>query len=212
MSLLKMLTDGDIGKLASSLNMDAGKASELTKMLAPTIGSAAKRRAEAGDVESVLDELRGEQSSSFFDTPERAATPEAMDDGNKFLERILGSHEAKDEVANEAATRAGATKEEVDSFMPALAAMLKGGMQKKTPDSSIDGLMAGLTGGGAAAGGGDSTGGGGGIMGLVGGLLGGGKSGADGGGGFDLSAITSMLDADGDGSPLDDILERVMKR
>lgn len=220
MSLLKMLTEGDIGKLASSLNMDAGKASELTKMLAPTIGSAAKKRAEAGDAESVLNELRGEQSSTFFDTPERAATPEAMDDGNAFLERLLGSHEAKSEVAAEAAARAGASKEEVENFMPALAAMLKGGMQKKTPDSSIDGLLAGLTGGGTAgaatgAGGAEASSGGGGLMGMLGGLLGGGNKGgesAGGAGGFDLSSITSMLDADGDGSPLDDILEKVMKR
>ena len=207
MSLLKMLSGVDIGALAKQLNMEEAKAGELTRMLAPTIGSAAKKRAEAGDVESVLEELRGEQSSTFYDTPERAASPEARADGDAFLRKLLGSSEARDELETEAAARAGASKEEVAAFMPALAAMLKGGMQKNTPDSSIDGLLSALTGGG----GGGAGGGAGGLLGALGGLLGGGKDGA-GGGGLDLSSITSMLDADGDGSPLDDILERVMRR
>lgn len=202
MSLLKMLGGGEgISRLASQLNMDPEKANGLASMLAPAIGSAAKKRAESGDLGGVLGQLRGEGNARFFDEPETAAEPEARADGENFLEQLLGSREARDELAASAAERAGVDRAEADQFMPALAAMLKGGMQKQTPDSSIDGMLSQLTGGGA--------GGGGGLMGMVGSLLGGGQSG--GGGGLDMSSISKMLDADGDGSPLDDILERVMK-
>ena len=50
---------------------------------------------------------------------------------------------------------------------------------------------------------------GGGIMSMLSGLLS--TQNKGGAGGLDISSITRMLDADGDGSPLDDILERVMK-
>ncbi len=203
-----MLSGDGIGRLASQLNIDPDKAASLTDMLAPAIGSAAKKRAESSDLGGIgglLGQLKGEDNARFFDEPEAAASDEARADGESFLEQLLGSREAKEELTNEAAARAGVDSGEVAQFLPALAAMLKGGMQKQTPDNSIDGMMAGLTGGG------DSGGGGGGILGAVTGLLSGGSKGGDSGGGFDLSSITGMLDADGDGSPLDDILAKIMK-
>ena len=63
-------------------------------------------------------------------------------------------------------------------------------------------MLGQLSGGGAAQGDG-------GLMGMVGGLMGGGKSSA--GGGMDLGALSQMLDADGDSSPLNDILGKFMK-
>jgi len=60
-------------------------------------------------------------------------------------------------------------------------------------------MASGLTGG---------TQGGGGLMGMVGSLLGGQKGGDAGG----LGPLMQMLDANGDGSPLDDILGKFMKR
>jgi hypothetical protein len=173
-------------------------------MLAPAIGSAAKKRAESGGLEALLGQMQGEAQGGYFDNPAQAAAPEARQQGENFLEQLLGSREATQNLAQEAATRANVDQGQVEQFMPALAAMLQGGMQKQMPDSSIQGMLSGLQGAG-------SSGGGGGIMGMIGGLLGGGGS-SGGEGGFDLSMLTNMLDADGDGSPLDDILEKVMSR
>jgi hypothetical protein len=209
MSLLKMLGQAQggqgLGALARQLGMDEGQAGGLAEMLAPAIGSAAKRRAEGGGLEALLGQLQGEAQGGYFDDPAQAAAPEARKKGEEFLDNVLGSSGARQELAQEAANRAGVSRDQVDQFMPALAAMLQGGMQKQTPDDGIAGLLSGLTGGGQSSGGG-----GGGIMGMVSGLLGGG-GGQSSGGGFDLGSIANMLDADGDGSPLDDILERVMK-
>ena len=289
MSILNMLGGGDgIERLARQLGIDPSAADGLAKMLAPAIGSAAKKRAEAGGLDNVLTELKGEGNARFFDEPEAAATDDARADGENFLANILGSREATRNVAEEAAARSGIATADVEKFLPSLAAMVKGGMQKQTPDSAIDGIMGQLKGGGGGimgaitgmmgGGGGDKesdasvqyndtqvTSGsgdsfsnpmdkegtfgaaldkessfgaahdkdsvaaapqdkeGGGIMGglaggLLGGLMGGDKSedapaaGGDSAGGFDLSSLSKMLDADGDGSPLDDVLERIMKK
>ena len=212
MSLMKMLQQAQggqgLGQLAQQFGMDESKAGGLAEMLAPAIGSAAKKRSEKGGIEALLSQLQGEAQGSYFDDAAAAAAPEARQQGENFLEQILGSRDARDQLSQAAAERSGVDKGQVDQFMPALAAMLQGGMQKQTPDSSIQGML-GQLGGGAP----QQASGGGGLMGLLGGLLGGGNKAQaqGGGGGLDLGGIAQMLDADGDGSPLDDILEKVMR-
>ncbi|MEM7744912.1 MAG: DUF937 domain-containing protein [Pseudomonadota bacterium] len=207
MSLLNLLRSAQGGQglaqLAKQFDIEEGQAEGLAEMLAPTIGRAARRRADQGSAESVLGQFKGEGMGGYFDRPDDAARPEAQEQGAQFLEQILGSRDATREVAQAAAERAGAEQSKVEQFLPALAAMLQGGIQKQTPDSDIAGLL-GQLGGGSA--------GGGGLMGMVGGLLGGGgTSPGQPQGGSLLGGLANMLDADGDGSPLDDILERVMK-
>ena len=200
LNLLNQVQDGQgVAGLARQLGMEQGQATELTKLLAPAIGSAAKKRVERGQADAIVGQLSGEAQGAFFDDPAAAAAPDAQEQGQQFLERLLGSREATEELAAQAATRAGADQGQTAQFLPALAAMLQGGMQKQTPDDSISGLLQGL-------GGANQDGGG--LMGLVGGLLGGSSKS---GGGMDLGGLLGMLDADGDGSPLDDILERVMR-
>ena len=214
MSLMKMLQQAQggqgLGQLAKQFGMDEGQAGGLAEMLAPAIGSAAKKRAEKGGLEALLGQLQGEAQGGLFDSAEQAAQPEARQQGENFLEQILGSRDARDQLSQAAAERSGVDRGQVDQFMPALAAMLQGGMQKQTPDSSIQGMLGQLGGGAAPQ---QASGGGGGLMGMLGGLLGGGSKAEaqGGGGGLDLGSIAQMLDADGDGSPLDDILEKVMR-
>lgn len=203
MSLLNLLQQAQggqgLGALAKQLGMDEGTAGGLAEMLAPAIGSAAKKRAESGGIEAILGQLQGQAQGGLFDAPEAAAAPEAQEQGQAFLENILGSREATQELAREAAGRAGVEQGQVEQFMPALAAMLQGGMQQQMPDTQISGMLTQVTGG--------VTNQGGGIMSMLSGIL----STQNKQGGPDLSMLTNMLDADGDGSVLDDVLERVMK-
>ena len=165
-------------------------------MLAPAIGSAAKQRVERGDAERVLGTMRGEGQAQMFDDAAVAASLDGQAQGMAFLEQIMGGRQEAEGLAQEAATRAGVDSNTVSQFLPALAAMAQGGLQKQMPDSQIDGMMQG--GGGS----------GGGLMGMIGGLMGGAKGGDQGGG---LGMLTQMLDADGDGSALDDILGKFMR-
>ncbi|MEO1274086.1 MAG: DUF937 domain-containing protein [Pseudomonadota bacterium] len=211
MSLKDMLAQlqqgGGIEKLAAQVGLDAETARSLADMVGPAIGTAAKRRAEAGELEQVLSPLKGEDKAVYFDAPERAAEPAAQAEGMAFLDQLLGSREATEKLTAAAAERSGAAPEKAGAFLPGLAAALQGGMQRETPDSSIDDLLSGLLGGGA----GGSQGGG--LLGMVMGLLGGGaKNGAGQQGSSTLGPLLQMLDRDGDGSPLDDVLDMVMKR
>ncbi len=205
MSLLDLLSQAQGGQglaqLGSQFGLDETKTKELSKMLAPAIGSAAKKKAESGGLNDLLSSLKGESQGGLFDDAAQAAAPAGQAQGGAFLEQLMGSAQGAEGLAGEAANRSGIDMATVMKFLPALAAMLQGGMQKQMPDSALDQMM------GSASGGSD-----GGIGGLISGLMGGGSSGSPGDSeGSGLSALTKMLDADGDGSPLDDILGQFMK-
>ncbi len=205
MSLLKMLQEAQggqaINQLAERFGMDRGQADGLAQMLAPAIGSAARRRAERGGLESVVGQLMGEREAGFFDDPRRAADEDGRAQGEQFLEQLLGSRQASHDLAAEAGRRAGVDEGLAGQFLPALAAMLQGGMQRQMPDTTLQGMLGAATGGrGGAAG----------LMGMVMGLLGG-AGGRGAGQQQGLSPLVAMLDADGDGSVLDDVLERFIR-
>ncbi len=208
MSLLKMLMEAQggqgLGQLARQIGMDEAQADGLAGMLGPAISQGAKRRAHSGRLEQMLNQLRGEAQASYLDNPAAAAEPQGRAQGEQFLEQIFGDRKASNELAAEASNRTGIDLDMVMKFLPAMAAMMQGAMQKNMPDDQINKMMAGLGQGGGS--------GGGGIMGMVGGLLGrgGGQSAPQGAGGLDM--LTNMLDADGDGSAMDDVLERFLKR
>ena len=202
MSLLNLLKQAQGGQglasLASSLNIEQGQADELAQMLAPAIGSAAKQRAETGGLHSLLGNLMGEGNATLFDDPAQAASAEGQSQGQAFLDGLMGGRQESEALAAEAASRAGVDIATVSQFLPALAGMLQGGMQRTMPDSSIQGLL------GQALG---SSGKGGGMGGLLSSFLGERATSK----GPDLGGLMSMLDANGDGSPLDDILRKIMK-
>lgn len=196
MSILRLLQqaqDGQgIDRLAEHLGLDRDQANQLAGMLAPAIGSAANRRVQAGGMGNLLGALRGEDQAGNFDDAAAAASPQGREQGRDFLSSLLGGRDQADALADEAATRAGVDAGIVQQFLPALAAMVQGGLQRQVPDSSIDAIEAEDWGGG--------------LTGLVGGLLGGG--GRDGGA---ASTLARMLDADGDGSVMDDVLGRLIR-
>lgn len=164
-------------------------------------GQAAKQKAETGGLAGLLGSLQGESQGQLFDDASAAAAPEGQAQGMAFLEQLMGGQEAPQKIAAEAANQTGIDMSTVMQFLPALAGMLQGGMQKQMPDDSISGMLGQLTGGGESSCGG--------LMGMVGSLMGGGQQQA--GGGMDLGALTQMLDADGDGNPLNDVLGKFMK-
>lgn len=202
LALLQQAQNGQgLGQLASQFGLDASKAEELTSLLAPAIGSAAKQRLSQGGVESLVGAFKGEDQAAMFEDAAAAAAPEGQANGAAFLASLMGSDSAAEGLATEAAQRTGIDMGTVAQFLPALAAMAQGGLQKNLPDSALDGLLGSVMGGGASSGGG--------LMGMIGGLLGG-KS-AQASAGPDLSMLTNLLDADGDGSVMDDILGHLMK-
>lgn len=234
MSLLQLLQQAQggqgISSLANQLGMDPSQADQLTSMLAPTLGKAVMRRAETDGLDAVMGQFKGEAQAGYYDAPDMAASDEGQAQGQQLLDSLLGSQDASNGLAAEAATRAGVDPALVMKFLPAIAAMLMGGMQKSMPDNQIDEVlgqfgqafgggssnpMGDLLGGvlGSALGGASQSSAGGGLMDMLGGMMGqGGQSAAPSStGNAAIDMMTSMLDQDGDGSALDDVLERFMK-
>jgi hypothetical protein len=203
MSILRLLQQAQggrgLGQLAAQLGLDEAQADSLTEMLAPAIGSAANRQAQSGGLGSLLGALRGEEQANNFDDAAAAASAQGQAQGRNFLTALLGGSDQADGLAAEAAARAGVDAGTVQQFLPALAAMAQGGLQRQLPDSSIDAIEASE----AAPAGGD------GLMGMVGGLLGGGQAATSSGGAMGM--LSQLLDADGDGSVMDDVLGRLMR-
>jgi hypothetical protein len=201
MNLLQQAQGGQgLTQLASQFGIDASQANKLTEMLAPTIGQAAKQKAQSGGLQDLLGAFQGESQGALYDDAAAAAAPEGQAQGMAFLEQLMGGQQAPKELAAEAANQTGIDMSTIMQFLPAIAGMLQGGMQKQMPDDSISGMLGQITGGAQQSAGG--------LMGMVGSLMGGGKAAE---GGMDLGALTQMFDADGDGSPLNDVLGKFMK-
>ena len=115
--------------------------------------------------------------------------PTDVSQGNGVLGQIFGSKEVSRTVSQDAATKTGLDVGTLKKMLPMLAMLVAGYMAKRH----------------ANAGAGQGSAQGGGLGGLLGGLLGGGRSGAPGAG------IGSMLDMNGDGNALDDILRMAGK-
>ncbi|MCB1494363.1 MAG: DUF937 domain-containing protein [Bauldia sp.] len=225
MSLLDMAKQAQGGRgltdLGQQFGIDEKTTRSLAEQLAPTIASGAKQRAKAeGGLGALLEQLLGENEVGYYEDAAQAATPAARQQGERFLEGLFGSSEAPREIARAAAEKTGASQDLVAQFLPALAAMLQGALQKQAPDDQIKGAMGALgsndrAGAGiedllGALGGGSGGGSGGGLGGLgdmIGGLLGGGAKSSSGGG---LDQVLQALDADGDGSPMNDIVKKFL--
>jgi hypothetical protein len=111
--------------------------------------------------------------------------PTHLEKGNDVLGQIFGSKDVSRTVAARASSQTGLDAGILKRMLPMIAMMVAGYMAR----------------GGGASGQGTSSGG---LGDLVGGLLGGSGKGSAGMGG-----LASMLDMDGDGNPLDDILNMV---
>lgn len=239
MNILDLLNDsvgGDgLAKLGGSFGLDPAQSRALAEQLAPAIAGGARRRAQQeGGVHALLAGLEGESQARYLSQPEAAAEPDARAQGEAFLETIFGQREGQAQLADAAADRTGAPREAAESFLPALAALLQGAMQQRAPDAEIQaarqafpmekdrpnsGLGEMFAEASRMGGGTEGPG----LGGLLGGLLGalGGAAGAQPGtqagtqpaaGGGSLGSLLMMLDRDGDGSPLDDVVGMLMRR
>ena len=128
----------------------------------------------------LLDQMLGPQSTN----------PGA---GNDVLGQIFGSKDVSRSVAQNAASQTGLSPDLLKQMLPLLAMLVTGYLAKQ--------------GGGAASpSAAPEEGGLGGLGGLLGGLLGGGGAGAAAAPSVGLGGLGTMLDMNGDGNALDDIL------
>jgi hypothetical protein len=179
MSILKQ--SGAIGSIAQQLGVNEQVAQMGAEALLPSILGGFKKTAQAqpsglDGLGGILGQLGGGGLFDSVVSPE----PTPVEQGNDILGQIFGSKDVSRTVAGHAAEQTGIDSGMLKKMLPILAMLVAGYMAKQS--------------------GGE---GGGGLGGMLGGLLGGGGQAAGGGG---LGGLASMLDFDGDGNPLDDII------
>ena len=117
-----------------------------------------------------------------------APQPTNVNRGNDVLGQLFGSKEVSRTVAQDAASKTGLSADLLKKMLPMVAMLVTGYMAKQKTGTAPAGAPAA----------------GGGLGGMLGGLVGGGGTGAARSGA--TGGIGSMLDMNGDGNALDDIL------
>ncbi len=200
-SILKQ--SGAIGSIAQQLGVNEGIAQAGAEALLPAILGGFKKTTQAQPsglegLGGLLGQLGG---GGLFDSVV-APEPTPVEKGNDILGQIFGSKDVSRTVAVHASEQTGIDPSLLKKMLPILAMLVAGYLAKQSGGQESGGL-GGLIGG--MLGGGQSGGGLGGMLGnVLGGALGGGQQAAPASGG--LGGLASMLDMDGDGNPLDDII------
>lgn len=181
---------GGIESMARELGVSESQVASGATALAPAILGGLKKQtqAQAGGLGG-LGDLLGQLGGGGLLDQVLSREPTDMSQGNDVLGQIFGSKDVSRTVAQNAATQSGLSPELLKKMLPMLAMLVTGYLAKQQGGST------------------DQLGTDGGLGGLLGGLLGGARSGAAPAGG----GLGSMLDMNGDGNALDDILRMAGK-
>ncbi|MBL0422499.1 DUF937 domain-containing protein [Ramlibacter sp. AW1] len=192
---------GGLQSVARDLGISEEQAASGAEALLPAIMGGMKKQAQAqpaglAGLGGLLGQLGG---GGLFD---QVLSPQPTDpsQGNAVLGQIFGSKDVSRTVADNAASQSGLDSGLLRKMLPLLAMLVTGYMAKQA-------------GGAGQAPEGSGSGGLGGLVGSLGGLFGGGGAGTPGAGGAmgALGGLGAMLDANGDGNALDDILRMAGK-
>lgn len=189
---------GGIQSMARELGVSEAQAASGAQALLPAILGGFKKQAQSGGVEGLGGMLNQLGGGGLLD---EVLSPQATDvnRGNNVLGNIFGSKDVSRAVAQNASASSGLNPELLKRMLPLLAMLVAGYMARHAAAGTKIATQ------GAPA----QQSSAGGLGGILGGLLdGGASSGATAGG---LGGLTSMLDMDGNGNPLDDIMKMAGK-
>ena len=213
MNILDMIMQAQGGKAAqntgSQFGLNAKQSQGAIAALLPAISSALKQNTQQPQgLQALLGALQGGKHEQYLEKADMYGQPETTQQGNAILGHLFGSKEVSRAVAGHASKQSGIGADILKKMLPMVATMAMGSLSKQTRQPSMAQQLAGL-----ALGGGQQQSGG--LGSLLGALTGGNARRQRGyeqqrqqGMGF----LGKMLDADGDGSMMDDVLGMAMKQ
>ncbi|MCX7549731.1 DUF937 domain-containing protein [Xanthomarina sp. F2636L] len=186
------LLNTDMGKtiingVAGQTNQSESKTNEVLVMALPVLMQAMKRNAASPQgAEGLLNALNSKHDGSILDNLgglfEGGVNSSVLDDGGKILNHVLGNKQQH--VENAIGARAGVDAGSVANILKVAAPLLMGMLGKQSKESNVNSSS--------------------GIESLLGGLLSGNSANNE------QSFLESILDADGDGSVIDDVAGMVL--
>jgi len=214
MNLLEMIMKAQGGKIAQSVGsqygLDANQSQSAIAALLPAISSALKQNTQSPQgLAGLLGALQGGNHSQYLEKEDIYTRPKARTEGNAILGHLFGSKEVSRAVAGHASKKSGIGADVLKKMLPMVATMAMGSLSKQTQqEPSMMSQLAGL-----ALGGGQQQQPSG-LGGLLGALTGGNAKRQR---GYEqqrqqgMGLLGNMLDADNDGSMMDDVLKMAMK-
>jgi len=196
--------DGARAEMGAQLGLNQDQTSMAIKALLPALSAGLKSNAEQpGGIEALLGALSKGDHDQYLDQPQRLRQPQSTVDGNAILGHLLGSKDMSRSVASSASQKTGISDQLLKAALPMVASMVMGSLSKQTKDPNVSDHLMGAFGGQAQQ---KSSG----LGGLLGAVMGGGSNPQSSGGMAGM--LGNLLDADSDGSAMDDIFDMVMKR
>ena len=202
-------------QVGQQLGLNQAQSQSAIAALLPAISSALKQNTSSPQgLAGLLGALQKGQHEQYLDNPAQLGAPAAVNEGNAILGHLFGSKDVSRAVAGRAAEQSGVGADILKKMLPMVAMMAMGSLGKQTKSQAATGGMQAMLGQMAMQqlmGGKQASG----LGGMLGGLLGGQKRAVrqqqqthqQG-----MGLIGKMLDADGDGNTMDDILGMLMKR
>ena len=180
---------GGLQSMARELGVSETQAANGTEALVPAILGGFKKQAQSQPIGlDGLSGLLGQLGGGNLLDEVLAPQPTDVSHGNEVLGQIFGSKDVSRAVAQNAASQSGLDPSLLNKMLPILAMLVTGYMAKQRgADAGAHALAPGESG----------------LGGLLGGLLGNQGGAAPG--------FASMLDLNGDGNPLDDIMRMAGK-
>ena len=186
---------GGLDAMAQELGVSKAEAATGVEALIPAVLGGFKKQAQAqsGGLDG-LGGLLGQLGGGSLLDNVLSPQPTDLNRGNEVLGQIFGSKDVSRTVAQSAAERSGLAPSLLKKMLPMLAMLVAGYLAKQPGDATAQTRSPG-----------------GGLGGLLGGLLGGQPATAGGPAPAARGGLTSMLDFNADGNPLDDILRMARK-
>jgi len=141
LNLFDMLANAQNGnavdQMARQYGLSQSQIQEAMAALMPAFSQGLKRNAaNPYDLGSFLSALSSGQHTKYFEDATRAFSPQGIEEGNGILGHLFGSKELSRAVAAQAAQATGIGQQTLQQMLPALAAMIMGGLFKQSMGQS----------------------------------------------------------------------------
>lgn len=132
--MLNNAQNGDaIAALARQFNLSQQQAQAAVEALLPAFSQGLKRNvADPYGFGAFLTAMASGQHGKYFEDAANAFSPQGIQQGNDILGQLFGSKELSRAVAGQAAQATGIAQQVLQQMLPAIAAMIMGGLFKQS--------------------------------------------------------------------------------
>lgn len=185
MNILNLLSENQelIGQLSKQFGLTEQQTKASVEPLTQNVAAAIKSNTQNQQgLDSFLQAISGGNHAKYVENPSTLEQQETANEGNNILGHLFGSKDVSRNVAQKASEQSGVSSDILKKMLPLIASAVMG---KASQQASNQGMMGNISN-----------------------LLGGNNDAA---GQSQLSGLTALFDADGDGSMVDDALSLATK-